>query len=114
MKVRLLVNSMNISNLLSNAGLSGNRPDGPGSAGVAQTNAAQYSNSASATGSDSASSGDQVSLSGVSQLLNSGSVQRTAALASLTSAVRSGSYNVSGADIGRSMVSEMLARSSGY
>jgi anti-sigma28 factor (negative regulator of flagellin synthesis) len=68
---------------------------------------------ASSTGLGNVSSGDEVSLSGVSQILQSSSAQRTEALASLTSSVRAGSYNTSSADVGHSMISEILAQAAG-
>ena len=99
---------MNISTILGNGGSSEAQRAGVGS--TTQTGASQNATSASASGG--VSSGDQVSLSGVSQLISNGASERSSTIASLTSAVRSGTYNVSSSDIGSSLVSEMLARSS--
>jgi hypothetical protein len=106
---------MTISTILSNAGISGTQSGGgAGQVGsAAQSGAAQGITSTSSSGSASISSGDEVSLSGVSQLLNNGAAQRTGMLASLASAVQGGSYSVSSSQVGTSMVSEMLARSGG-
>ena len=101
---------MKIATGIDNVGPSETRPAGIG--GAAQSGATQNAKSAPSTGFGDASSSDEASLSGVSRLLQSGSAQRTETLASLSSSVRSGSYQTSSSDVGRSMVSEILARSS--
>jgi anti-sigma28 factor (negative regulator of flagellin synthesis) len=54
---------------------------------------------------------DNVSLSGLAQLLQTGSSDRAARLASLSAAVRSGTYNVSPEALSRSVVSETISAS---
>lgn len=100
---------MKISTDIGSAGVSENRSAGLGE--TTQSGAVQNSTSARSASYLGASPGDQVSLSGVSQLLQMGSSNRVQTLASLTSAVRGGSYQVSSLNVGQSMVSEMLARS---
>ena len=112
---------MNISNALSNIGVSGAGPaetryggvGGTGLSGTGLSATVESGAAASSTGRGNVSSGDEVSLSGVSQILQSSSAQRTEALASLTSSVRAGSYNTSSADVGHSMISEILAQAAG-
>jgi anti-sigma28 factor (negative regulator of flagellin synthesis) len=102
---------MKISNALGGSGgISGAQP--PGIGGAPQSGAAQGGTSVSSPGFSGISSGDEVSLSGVSQVLQASSAQRTESLASLASSVRTGSYDVAGSEVARSMVSEILARSS--
>lgn len=60
------------------------------------------------------SSGDEVSLSGISQLLQNGAADRAGKIASLSNSVRAGGYDASASAVSRGLVSEMLARSSGY
>jgi anti-sigma28 factor (negative regulator of flagellin synthesis) len=101
---------MKISTALSSGGISDTRSAGIGGSG--QTGSVQSGASVSSGGFSGVSSGDEVSLSGVSQVLQSSSAQRTETLASLASSVRTGSYDIPSAEVGRSMVSEILARSS--
>lgn len=54
---------------------------------------------------------DQVSLSGISQMLGLSSATRADQISRLTSLVRSGQYQVSSAALSQSIVSEGLARS---
>lgn len=99
---------MKISTPLGSSGISGVPSagiGGPGQSGAVQSGASNFAESGSV------SSGDEVTLSGVSQVLQSSSAQRTEALASLASSVRTGGYDVPSSAIGRSMVSEILARS---
>jgi hypothetical protein len=102
---------MKISTALGSDGISGVPPAGVGGAG--QSGALQSGTSVSSPGYSGISSGDEVSLSGVSKVLQNSSAQRTQSLASLASSVQTGNYDVPSADVGRSMVSEILARSSG-
>ncbi len=61
-----------------------------------------------------ATSSDNVSLSGLAQLLQTGSSDRAARLASLSAAVRSGTYSVSPEALSRSVVSETISATQPY
>lgn len=54
---------------------------------------------------------DQVQLSTVSQLLQTGSAQRAGKIALLSSLVKSGQYGVPAANVSQSLVSETIAQS---
>jgi anti-sigma28 factor (negative regulator of flagellin synthesis) len=72
------------------------------------------SSAGSQRSTETSASADNVSLSGLSRLLQSGSSDRAARLASLSLAVRSGTYNVSPDALSRSVVSETISASQQY
>jgi anti-sigma28 factor (negative regulator of flagellin synthesis) len=70
--------------------------------------------SAASSAAASSSPDDQVSLSSVSQLLRSSSADRASQLATLSSRIQSGQYQVPSSLLSQSVVSETLARTGPY
>jgi anti-sigma28 factor (negative regulator of flagellin synthesis) len=68
--------------------------------------------SLSLSGGASSGAADNVQLSGVSRVLQSGSAARAARIAHLADLVQSGQYAVSASALSKSMISETLAQSS--
>ena len=80
----------------------------PGPSGV-KSGGAVGSGSVPASLSSSGNS-DQVSLSGVSQLLRGSSLDRASQIAALRAQVAAGQYDVSSSQVSQSIVTEMMAR----
>ena len=66
----------------------------------------------SRAGVSNTGSSDSAQVSGTSQLLNSLSAERSSRIQQLSAAVRSGTYNVSSAAIGKALIGESAAQGS--